>query len=78
MWDLISGPRDHALSQRQMLNHWATQESLESTFFTSSVAIRSTNELHGKSLEDVNHNRHLNEHFPFFVLPIGIMKTICN
>ena len=25
MWDWIPGPRDHDLSQRQMLNHWATQ-----------------------------------------------------
>ena len=25
MWDSIPGPRDHGLSQRQMLNHWATQ-----------------------------------------------------
>ena len=25
MWDSIPGPRDHALSQRQMLHHWATQ-----------------------------------------------------
>ena len=28
MWDWILGPRDHALSRRQMLNHWATQASL--------------------------------------------------
>ena len=27
MWDSILGPQDHALSQRQMLNHWATQAS---------------------------------------------------
>ena len=27
MWDLIPGPRDHAPSRRQMLNHWATQAS---------------------------------------------------
>ena len=25
MWDLIPGPWDHDLSQRQTLNHWATQ-----------------------------------------------------
>ena len=25
MWDSIPGPQDHNLSQRQMLNHWATQ-----------------------------------------------------
>ena len=25
MWDLIPGPWDHDLSQRQILNHWATQ-----------------------------------------------------
>ena len=28
MWDSISGLQDHALGQRQMLNHWATQVSL--------------------------------------------------
>ena len=27
IWDLIPGPRDHALSQRQTLNHWTTQVS---------------------------------------------------
>ena len=27
MWDSIPGPQDHALSQRQTLNHWATQAS---------------------------------------------------
>ena len=27
MWDLIPGPRVHTLSQRQTLNHWATQAS---------------------------------------------------
>ena len=27
MWDPIPGPRDHNLSWRQMLNHWATQGS---------------------------------------------------
>ena len=27
MWDLIPGFQDHALSLRQMLNHWATQAS---------------------------------------------------
>ena len=27
MQDSISEPRDHALSQRQMPNHWATQAS---------------------------------------------------
>ena len=26
MWDLIPGPRDHDLSQRQMFNHWATPQ----------------------------------------------------
>ena len=25
MWDLIPGPQDYDLCQRQMLNHWATQ-----------------------------------------------------
>ena len=25
MWDLVSVPWDHDLSQRQMINHWATQ-----------------------------------------------------
>ena len=33
MWDLIPGLRDHALSQRQMLNHWATQASHDFIFF---------------------------------------------
>ena len=28
MWDLIPGLQDHALSRRQMLDHWATQTSL--------------------------------------------------
>ena len=28
MWDSISGPRDHTLSQRQLLNHWDTYASL--------------------------------------------------
>ena len=28
MWDSILGLQDHALGQRQMLNHWATQASL--------------------------------------------------
>ena len=28
MWDSIPGPRDHTLSQRQELNHGATQVSL--------------------------------------------------
>ena len=32
MRDLIPWPQDHALSQRQMLNCWATQVSLYSTF----------------------------------------------
>ena len=27
MWDSIPGSQDHALSQRQILNHWATQAS---------------------------------------------------
>ena len=27
MWDLIPGPSDHDLSQRQTLNHWAPQAS---------------------------------------------------
>ena len=29
MWDSILGPWDHALSQRQMLNHLATRASQE-------------------------------------------------
>ena len=29
MWDLIPGLQDHALGQRQALNHWATQGSRE-------------------------------------------------
>ena len=31
-WDSISGPQDHTLSQRQMLNHWATQIPTNKTF----------------------------------------------
>ena len=27
MWDLIPGPCDHNLSQKQTINHWATQVS---------------------------------------------------
>ena len=33
MWDSIPGPQDHALSQRQMLNHWATQAPPNPTTF---------------------------------------------
>ena len=33
MWDLIPGPQDHALSQRQMLNRCATQVSLPPAIF---------------------------------------------
>ena len=32
MWDSIPGPQDHALSQRQMLNHGATQVPLNIWF----------------------------------------------
>ena len=32
MQDSIPGPHDHNLSQRQMLNHWATQASLNKAF----------------------------------------------
>ena len=32
MWDLIPGPWNHALSQRQTLNHWPTQASLHILF----------------------------------------------
>ena len=28
IWDSMPGPQDHTLSQRQTLNHWATQVSL--------------------------------------------------
>ena len=34
MWDSIPGPWDYDLSQRQMLNHGATQESLNKNLFT--------------------------------------------
>ena len=30
--DSIPGPRDHTLSQRQMLSHWALQGPLKVTF----------------------------------------------
>ena len=30
LWDLISGPQDHDLSQKQILNHWATPVSQNS------------------------------------------------
>ena len=33
MWDLIPGLQDHALGQRQALNHCATQGSLLFIFF---------------------------------------------
>ena len=33
MWDSILGLQDHALGQRQPLNHWATQASLQLAFF---------------------------------------------
>ena len=32
-WDSIPGFQDHTLSQRQMLNHWATQASQPKLFF---------------------------------------------
>ena len=38
MWDLIPGPRDHALSWRQMLNHWATQVSPTPTLLIAKSA----------------------------------------
>ena len=34
MWDSIPGLWDHGLSQRQMLNHWATQAPLVCIFLT--------------------------------------------
>ena len=34
MRDSIPGPRDHDLSQRQMLNHWATQVPSGTCFYT--------------------------------------------
>ena len=33
MWDLIPGLWDHALSQRQRFNHWATQASCTSNIY---------------------------------------------
>ena len=32
MWDSTPGLQDHALGQRQVLNHWATQGSLKKGF----------------------------------------------
>ena len=32
MWDLVPGPWDHDWSQRQTLNHWATQMPLSLTY----------------------------------------------
>ena len=34
MWGLIPGPQGHALSPRQMLNHWATQVLLSGGFLS--------------------------------------------
>ena len=39
MWELILGSQDHALSQRQMLNHRATQVSLYFTFNLCQVGL---------------------------------------
>ena len=39
MWDSIPGLRDHALSQRQKLNYWATQASLSSKIFNLTSGI---------------------------------------
>ena len=35
MWDSILGLQDHALSRRQMLNHWATQVSQRQKVLTN-------------------------------------------
>ena len=45
MQDLIPGPRDHDLSPRQTLNHWATQVSL-AVFILNSVCFRHSQCLH--------------------------------
>ena len=39
MWDLIPETRDHALSQRETLNHWAAEASHDSFFFWLSFPI---------------------------------------
>ena len=38
MWDSIPRPQDHALSQRQMLNHWATEASRVKAFYVQLIA----------------------------------------
>ena len=42
MQDSVPGPRDHSLSQRQKLNHWATQVPLNTVFIT---VLQVTNEI---------------------------------
>ena len=39
MWDSISGLQYHALGQRQVLNHWATQGSLLILFYDVSQTV---------------------------------------
>ena len=39
MWDSIPGPRDYDLSQRQTLNHWATQVSQDSQILKAAFSL---------------------------------------
>ena len=39
MWDSIPGPRDHTLSWRQTLNHWATRHPTSEQFFSMDIWI---------------------------------------
>ena len=42
VWDSIQGPWDHNLSQRQMLNHWATQASQHWGFSNILISVNVT------------------------------------
>ena len=58
MLDSIPGPRNHDLSQRQTLNHWATQVTPEMTIivqenglFSSHLVSTGLSSTHGKNME---------------------------
>ena len=46
MWDSIPGPHDHALSQRQVLNRWATQASQQNNFVLLVLPLAYPSETH--------------------------------
>ena len=56
MWDSIPGFRDHALSQRQTLNLWATQVSLIIFFLTYLSLIK--NKIRDETLEQMWYMHH--------------------